>query len=141
MTLRSHVRYALIVALWWVAILGAGASAQAAIEYCPARAQLEPAGVGAAADGSLAPSSLFSLVLSGLSSRSVSGTLTMHTNGGWYTLPFANVVLTQYQEQWTDRYNSFTSPMFLSPVLYIKFPQPVTMTGWFVSEASTSGEA
>lgn len=140
MKIRTHMRYALIVALCWAAILAAGVRAQAAIEYCPARAQVDPIGISAPSDGSPLPSSLYSLVLSGLSSRTVSGTLVMHTENGWYTLPFTNVVLTQYQEQWQDQYVRFTTPLFLSPVFYLRFSQPVTVSGWFVSEASTSGE-
>jgi len=136
----SHVRFLLLVALCSAAVLAVRAPAPAATEFCPARAQLELAGVTAPAGGLVPSSSTYSLVLSALSARTVSGTVVMRTDSGWYTLPFNDVGLTAYPQKWKDSFNTFTAPSFLSPVMYLKFPQPVVMRAWFVSDASTSGE-
>ena len=98
---------------------------------------MQPVGVGAT-DG--LPAAVHSLVLSALSSRTVSGTIVVHTADEWYTLRFTNVTLSRYDEKWQDTYASFSTTEFLSPVLYVRFPKPVSVQSVFVNEASTSGE-
>ena len=66
--------------------------------------------------------------------------MTIHTVYGWYSLPFANIALTPYVEQWQDNFRAFTHRVFLSNAMYVQFPRAVSVLAAFVTEAQTQGE-
>jgi TonB family protein len=140
MAIRVGVRFMLIAALCCAAAFAAGTPAQATTEYCPARAYVQPVGVDIPANQGTPSASMYSVVLSAPSSRSVSGTLSIHADDAWYSVAFSNVELSAYSEQWQDAYVTFTRPAFLSNVLYVQFPAPVVVRSAFVSQARAQDE-
>jgi TonB family protein len=132
---RSVVRLTIIATFAVAGFLVAAARADAAIEYCPARAQVRAVGAGISQQGVLIPESTYSVVLSAQSARTVSGTLAMHTADGWYSAAFSNVRLSPYTEEWQDSFTAFSRSAFLSNVLYVRFAEPVVLISSFVHDA------
>lgn len=134
---RSAVFRSCVVAVVAVAsVFLVHATARAEVEYCPAAVTMNPIGV---ADNE--PSTTYSVLLAGESARVVTGDVAMHTSdGNWFTAHFANVPLTAYKEQWQTGFGGFVRTDYVSPTLYVKFPQPVSIASDFVSDAQATDE-
>jgi TonB family protein len=108
--------------------------ALAVTEYCPARVSpFHPLdGTGHA--------TLFSYDLGAESARSVTGTLFVHTEDGWYAVRFPPTLLVQHTYDYQNPYAAFSRVTYESAPLYVRFPRPVALKGVFVGDARATGD-
>lgn len=112
--------------------------AQALTELCPATAsQLN---VLDGASGAKAGTT-FSYELVALSAETVSGTLSIQTDDGWYQVPFGPVALTGHKESYTMGQASFVRENMFSDPLYLRFPKTVKPSRVFISSITTDDTA
>ena len=95
-------------------------SALAYTEYCPADVNIHAVGVPAGQ-----PSALYSVALSALTPRSVSGTIVVGGSEKWYAVPFDKMRLDPVALQWQDIYATFTRKQSMSNAFYLKFDAPI----------------
>lgn len=110
--------------------------AQAMIEFCPASLGIEAVSTGASKDQSTKPAALYGFDLSALGPRSVSATLAFDTSGGWFKIDVPPASIVEKLRHYTTTYTTFTRRDFVSPVMYVLFPQPVTLTHSWVYSAN-----
>jgi len=122
-----------------VAAFVCGASrASAVTELCPAYASPLNA-LDAVGDAKTA--TLFSYELDALSASTVSGTLAVQTDKGWFAAPFGPVAMTPHPETFNFTGLIFTRKSVFSAPLYLRFGMPVTVVRAFVTTASTDDTA
>ncbi len=127
-----------------VAVLAAGAAlawiglASAQVEYCPASIG-EASPVGAACH--CGPGALWGYTLNAIGARTVAGAIEAQTSAGWFIFPFAEAELAEHTIEYHARYVTFSDQEYYSAPLYVRFPQAVTITRWWVDHASVSGDA
>ena len=122
-----------------VAAFVCGASRASAItELCPAYASPLNA-LDAVGDAKTA--TLFSYELDALSASTVSGTLAVQTDKGWFAAPFGPVAMTPHPETFNFTGLIFTRKSVFSAPLYLRFGMPVTVVRAFVTTASTDDTA
>lgn len=107
------------------------ARARAAAEFCPAAVAGAPAPVDAAS---------YRLRLRAISERSVSGFIRIQTDKGWYAAAFSGLPLRQLSKQYNDEGFAFSHDDYYSDDLVVRFPQSVSVTYAYVSQAVTKGE-
>lgn len=123
--------------------------ASAMVEFCPADLSYErvtagtqlvrrQAGSNEAASYSPEFSSLYGFELSALGVRTITqATLAFDTTGGWYTLDVPAVTLVAKERHYSNPLVSFVRRDYVSPVLYVRFPQAVTINhAWVYSVAA-----
>ncbi len=140
MNVRFRLSPAIAVALAAFVVLAGFACGRASAyaEYCPTRVQsyaVPDSGASASA-----PSSLYAYRLAAFGTRSVRGNVTMKTSDGWFTAAFPSVALTQQTLHMRGRTSAYTRSVFWSPVLYVRFPHPVTVQYMYVGDAQSSGD-
>jgi TonB family protein len=101
------------------------AQAQAMLEFCPATLHVQA--VGADRNDDAAPAEVYGFDLSALVPRSVSATLAFDTSAGWYTADVPTVSLAEKDRHYTLRGVRFVHRDFVSPVMYLRFPQAVKL--------------
>lgn len=111
------------------------ARALAIAEFCPAEIQpIHPL------DSKMGLSALYSYSLHAEGPRSVSGSVFFDTSSGWFVATFPSTPLTVRQYHMEDEFVTFTHATFESDALYVRFPQPLTIKGAYVSSATSSGD-
>ena len=129
--MRIVLQRALIVIVWCLLMACAcGARALAVAEFCPA--EVEPP--------HQLDATLFSYALSAEGPRSVAGAIVFDTSMGWFVAEFPATPLTLHPYNMQDASVTFTRTAYESGPLYVRFPQPVTLKGAYVSSASSSGD-
>jgi TonB family protein len=128
-------RFGLFVAFGVSMLALCSVRALAVTEYCPASVSaFHPLdGQGSA--------TLFAYALEAGSARSVSTTVMVHTNLGWFEVRSAAAIpLVKYNFDYADKFVEFTRTSYQSAPLYVRFPQPVSLISYFVSEAQALGD-
>jgi hypothetical protein len=111
--------------------------AMAVIEFCPATLVYDSVGQPPSAK-----SSVYGFALTALRPRTVtSATLTFDTSDGWYTLDVPGVALIRKARHYSAPNASFVRYDYISPILYARFPRPITVSRAWVSSASTQGDS
>lgn len=106
--------------------LGLHRPASAMVEFCPARLNYAKAGPG-----------LYGFDLSAASARTITeSTLTFDTSSGWYNVSVPSIELTEKDRRYSGPSSTFVRRDFVSPVLYVRFPQAITVNHGWVSSAS-----
>jgi len=126
----------LCIVIACVLALGAacGARALALTEYCPASAGVFTALGGGHAD------TLYSYDLLAEGARSVQGTVLVDTSSGWFKVEFPSTALTEWKFHYQGEYVTFSRSAYESAPLYVRFPTPVTIISFFVSDARSDGD-
>jgi hypothetical protein len=128
-------RWLMLAAVFCAAVGLSAGPAPAASEYCPARmGPLTPI------DGEKA-ATLYSYTLTAESTRSVQGSAMIDTDAGWYQVPFPKTALTAWKFRFKTSSVEFMRTSFESPLLYVRFPQAVTIASAFVYDARSFGDA
>lgn len=109
--------------------------ALAYVEYCGASAAVVP--VAAATN---APADTYALLLTAGTPRTVSGSVTMKTTDGWYSVPFTDVALAKQEMRYRTPTASFTRTEAQSEYLYLRFPSPVSVENAFVANSIVTNE-
>ncbi len=113
-------------------------SAPAAVESCPAVLSYER--VGPARDDAQ-PSSLFGFDLSALGPRTItSAKFAFHTSAGWFTLDLPATTLAEKDRHYNSAWVSFTRRDYISPILYVRFPQAATIEHAWVYAAAAEND-
>jgi len=116
------------------ALLTGASRASAITELCPAYAShFNPLD---AAAGSKAATT-FSYELDALSPSTVSGTLAVETDKGWFSVPFGPIAMAVALETFEYTGTKFTRKNVFSNPLYVRFDAPVTVLRDFVVSANT----
>ena len=127
-------RLLVFVAIVTCAVVSLVGRTDAMTSICPAYASaLNP--LDAAAGSKMATT--FSYELDALSPETVSGTLSVQTDAGWYQVPFGPTVLAAHKESYRLGQTVFTRNNIFSDVLYVRFPKPVSISDEFVSTITT----
>lgn len=130
----------IIGAVICAAFLAFGQSrAQAMIEFCPARLNIAPVKTDVAQKDD-APAALYGFDLEAMGPRSLTATLAFDTSGGWFKIDVPPVTLTERVRHYTSVSAYFTRTDFVSPVMYVRFPQAVTLSHTWVYTARTSDD-
>lgn len=74
-----------------------------------------------------------------MSARTVTGTVMIQTNRGWFAADFKDVALRESQQSYADDGTTFSMNDFVAPLL-VQFARPVSVLYEYISDASTSGE-
>ncbi|HLI94764.1 MAG TPA: TonB family protein [Candidatus Baltobacteraceae bacterium] len=112
--------------------------ASAALEYCPAR--LDARAVGQSVP-SKNPAALYGFELTGLAPRTIAtATLAFDTSAGWYTVDVPSVALVEKDRHYSAPWVDFIRHDYVSPVMYVRFPQPLTIAHGWVSSAVTGDD-
>ncbi len=109
----------------------AGARAQAAAEFCPATLVGEPAQIDATS---------YRFKLGAISSRSVSGTIRIQTQTGWYAASFSDAALKPLEQSYNDQGMTFSHEDFISNDFVVKFPAPTAVFYAYVIQAEAKGD-
>lgn len=108
--------------------------AQAAVEFCPATVtQSQAIGGGLSA-------ATYAYRLSAESARVVKGEIAVETDAGWFAAPFADVALAPHVSRYDTDEGTYALAQAVSPILYVRFPKPVTVKGLWVQRAAAPGE-
>lgn len=99
--------------------------AQAMIEFCPAALHVQAVGAQSADDAT--PAAVYGFNLTALAPRSVSATVAFDTSAGWFTIDVPQTALTEKDRHYTMRGVRFMRRDYVSPVMYVRFPQSVTL--------------
>jgi len=133
---EKAVRAALLSLVAFGAIALTQASARAEIEFCPAGLNgLHPL---QAAKGE--PAALFSYTLTALGPRTVTGQLAVQTDRGWFTAPVPSSLLTRHESHYVSRLQDFTRVDFVSPLLYVQFPEAIKIQNVWIRSARAIGD-
>jgi hypothetical protein len=109
------------------------AVARASAEFCPASiVQMTPFQAPYAG--------LRSFSLLAESERTVSGTITIHTDKGWYAAPFTNVKISPDLAHYKDALIQYDRTLYHSKVLYLRLPPGEKTKEFWVSEAMSTEE-
>ena len=103
--------------------------ANAMFEFCPAT--LKYGQVNA---------SLYGFELTALGSRTISSaTLAFDTSAGWYTVDVSMLNIVEKDRHYTGPSGSFVRRDYVSPIMYARFPKPLTVShAWVFSATATS---
>jgi len=124
-------RVYVVAAVLLCALLGAG-RAEAAVELCPAAASaMHPL------DGDAKAATTFGFDLDALSAETVSGTIAVETDKGWFEVPFGPTAVAKLVEDYSDPAISFRAANYASGAIYARFPGPVEVKRAFVLRIST----
>jgi hypothetical protein len=126
---------ALICAAFFVTWHG---RAQAMTEFCPAR--LHIAGVSPDGVGHAAPRSLYGFDLFALGSRNVSATIAFDTSAGWFEIDVPQQPLTLKLRHYHTPYVKFVRRDYVSPVIYVQFPNDVALNHVWVYSATAQDD-
>lgn len=86
-------------------------------------------------------SSLFGFELMALGGRTITAAkLAFDTSGGWYTLDVPAVTLAEKDRHYSAPWVTFIHRDFVSPVLYVRFPQAVSISHAWVYEATAQND-
>ena len=130
----ASMRYFLSILAVIITVVCARDRAVASVEHCPAQIR------EVHSFGSAEPQ-LYSLDFSANTARVVSGDVTVQTNAGWFTFPFANLHFVPDTAKYKNAYVEFSRTEYLSPVLYVRFPSSVTnIVRLWVSDAGSKGD-
>ncbi len=112
--------------------------AQALTEICPAR--LEVRAVSATDQTARGPARLFGFALTAMGPRTVSGKLAFDTSAGWFTVDVPPVVLAEKDKHYDAMFGRLTIPGWVSPIMYARFPQAVTIAHSWLYSAIAKGD-
>jgi hypothetical protein len=110
------------------------AAARAEVEYCPAQ-------IGASYTFGEEHPGLRSMYIDAHSERSVSGTVVVDGEKGWYAFPFSNIKVNPDEAQYKNSAVSFTRMEYRSNPIYVQFPVGERIRHMWVNEASSTGDA
>lgn len=119
-------------ALALLALVCAGARAQAAAEFCPATLATPVTPVDA---------THVRLRIGAASARTISGFLRMQTPDGWYSVPFFNLALQEAPANYNVGGFSFSHSDFVSTDLVVHFPRAAAVKYAYVSQAASKGDS
>lgn len=148
--MKRVIVIALICAAFFLAL---HRPASAMVEFCPADlsyervtsgTQLVRRQAGSNETATYAPefSTLYGFELSALGPRSVTqAELAFDTTGGWYTVDVPAVTLVTKERHYSNPLVSFVRRDYVSPVLYVRFPQAVTINHAWVYRAAVQNDA
>jgi len=108
------------------------ARAQALVEFCPATVGL--------AGKQTAPAQDFVVSLNALGARTVSGSIAVQTENGWFRVVVPEVPITGHQVILTSRLETATRVDFYSQPLSIHFATPVTIQRIWMADAKATGD-
>jgi len=131
---RPTLRAVLTIALAFVAsMLAAHGTARALSEFCPAHS----GGFNRIGD---AASSLYSFTVDAEGPRTVSGTIVVQTDAGWFSVPFASAAIAGRAEKWRNTNVEYAREAYSSAPMYVQFPTSQHIIASFVSHTSSSGD-
>lgn len=122
------------------------------VEFCPAVLQYARVGSDTSlirqqssrdSDGKATTetSSLFGFELTALGPRTLTATrLAFDTSGGWYTLDVPSIALSAKERHYSAPWVKFIRRDYVSPVLYVHFPQAVTIAHAWVYQATAQND-
>lgn len=132
----ASFRLSLLFVAFVAAVAGIGTGrAVAGVEYCGATVAALP--VGGRGDASPA---VYALVFSADNPRAVSGSATLHTDGGYFSVDFKDVPIVAHTEHYRAPWVTFTREHDYSDYVFVKFPKPVTMVASWISNASVAND-
>lgn len=112
--------------------LGALTSVRAAA--LPRRAEFCPARVAGAARVESSAQPIYAFALRAESVRTVSGSVDVQTDAGWFQAPFTSVALRASDRRYRTSYNEFTRRAYVSDALYVRFPVSVhAVRNWWAA--------
>jgi hypothetical protein len=106
-------------------------------EYCPAQIY-RGQGIGVAVG---APAATWAYTLSALGPRTVSGSILVQADAGWFTFAFGGTALVQHTVAYKTPYSQFRLLKYESAPLYVRFPTATRIIHWWVNYVTTSGDA
>lgn len=132
----KRVLLAAVIAAAFFLVLHRPASAMA--EFCPAQLNYERVGPDSAKDQ---PGALFGFNLSALGPRTItSAKLAFDTSAGWYTLDVPAMTLVEKDRHYSAPWVTFIRHDYVSPVLYVRFPQSLSIRHAWVYTAAASND-
>ncbi len=126
------MRMLLFVTVFLGLCLCATQRADALYAFCPADVRIIPAGADAAAK--------FGFELTALGPRSVSAVIAFDTTDGWFTAAVPQTSLTEKDRHYKGPSSEFNMRDWISPVMYVQFPKPVTIVHRWVMSAQATGD-
>ena len=127
----KRVLLAAVIAAAFFLVLHRPASAMA--EFCPAQLNYERVGPDSAKDQ---PGALFGFDLSALGPRTItSAKLAFDTSAGWYTVDVPGLPISEKDRHYSSATVSFVRHDWVSPKLYVRFPQAVQVNHAWVYNA------
>jgi TonB family protein len=122
---------ALIAAAFFLAL---HRPAFAITEFCPADLTYKAVG---ADEGTPKNAQLYGFDLSALTARKIAASLAFDTTAGWYTVDLPDVQLVPKVRHYNGDF-SYVETDYLSPKIYVRFPQPLmVMHGWLLWASAT----
>src|SRR5581483_4276804 len=109
--------------------------AQAVSELCPARFGAQPV-----RQGDVTSSSLFGFELSAEGPRTVSAMIAFDTNAGWFVASVPATTLQEKDRHYESPSATFVKRTWVSPIMYLQFPQPVHASNAWVYSAQATGD-
>lgn len=107
---------------------------QAAVEFCPATVtQAQAIGGGRSAV-------TYGYRLGAESARVVKGEIAIETDAGWFAAPFQDVALAPHLSRYDTDEGTYALAQAVSPLLYVRFPNPVAVKRVWVRHAAAPGE-
>lgn len=128
------------------------ATARAVVEFCPAVLQYARVGSDTSlirqqstrdANGKISAetSSLFGFELTAFGRRTLTAArLAFDTSGGWYTIDVPAITLSAKERHYSAPWVKFVRRDYVSPVLYVHFPQAVTIAHAWVYQATAQND-
>ncbi len=127
------MKYLLVLTASVLLFFGFAQRAQAAGEFCPATLDLKAVGD----TGTQSKTALYGFTLNAGASKIISGILAFETEAGWYSAAVPNVTITPTVRHFIDPDGTHRAlPAWTSPVMYVRFSQPVTLMNAFVLGAN-----
>lgn len=123
--------------------------ASATAEFCPAMLDYQRTGASetlpsreASPSGNGAiPAPLYGFELTALDTRTITNaTLAFDTTAGWFTVRVPMVTLAEKDRHYTGPSSTFVRRDYVSPLMYVRFPDAVTIRHAWVYSASASGD-
>lgn len=112
--------------------------ASAMVEFCPAHLDYARVGPDNAGDQ---PGALYGFNLSALGTRTLAQTtLAFDTSAGWFTVDVPAVTLDAKERHYHSATVSFMRRDYVSPAMYVRFPQDVTINHAWVYSASAQDD-
>jgi len=102
-------------------------------EICPVRLELAPV-------TSPSPTTLYGFEFVSDGARTVNATVAFDTDGGWFTVDVPAVTLVEKLRHFTGPTVTFTRSDWISPVMYIDFPENVHIHRDWIYTARTVGD-
>ncbi|HEY9181341.1 MAG TPA: TonB family protein [Candidatus Baltobacteraceae bacterium] len=132
--MKRAIVTAILSATCFFALHGA---ASAMAEFCPAHLTYEAV---APDSPNPPPAQLYGFDLSALTSRTLtSATLAFDTTAGWYTVAVPSTALSAKVRHYTGNL-SFAERDYVSPKMYVRFPQAVAVSHAWVYSAAATGD-